>query len=404
MSCAFEEHFKGKKFNWKLGLERIKKAVEEFGGKSYPSVVVAGTNGKGSTAHFAAEALKEQGFKVGLFTSPHVYRFNERFKVNLKELPTPSLNAAFERIKPLVEKYSLSYFEASLLLALELFKEAEVDCAVFEVGLGGRLDAVSALNHQVGVLTKVALDHRDVLGETLEEIAEEKVAAFRSCDFAVSAKNEPEVLSVLSSSFKGKLYLYGPHFWADEVSYSLEGTRFYYYGQLPIELSTVGAHYAENAAVAVKAAQLLTENFLGFRFFIPSRFKVTLPGRFEVLRKEPTVVFDGAHNPNALRALFETALNLSVLGDVVYSGFKDKEQLENLKEVASYLERSGGQLFLVPLEGPRALSTDELFSLAEKAGIPQDKLKKLEKIDLKKLRRPAIITGSFYLGGLIERS
>jgi dihydrofolate synthase/folylpolyglutamate synthase len=114
-------------------------------------------------------------------------------------------------------------------------------------------------------------------------------------------------------------------------------------------------------------------------------------------------VFDGAHNPNALRALFETALNLGILGDVVYSGFKDKEQLENLKEVASYLERSGGQLFLVPLEGPRALSTDELFSLAERAGVPRNKLRKIEKIDLKKLRRPTIITGSFYLGGLIER-
>ena len=399
----FEEFFQGKEFNWKPGLERIKRAVKAFGGKSYPSIVVAGTNGKGTTAHLIAEALKEQGFKVALFTSPHVYSFSERFKVDLAELPKEKLNEAFKEVLPLVEEFSLTYFEASLLLALEVFRREEVDCGVFEVGLGGRLDAVSALEHQVGVLTRVALDHQDFLGETLEEIAREKAAAFKECEFLVCAKNEPEVLSVLSSSFKGELHLYGPHFWADEVSLSYDGTKFYYYGQLPVELSLIGRHYAENAAVAIKAAQLLTENFLGAHFLIPSRLKVMLPGRFEVLRKEPPVVFDGAHNPNALKALFITALDLDLLGSVVYSGFKDKEQLENLKEVASYLKRSGGELFLVPLKGPRALSTDELFSLAERAGVPRNKLRKIEKIDLKKLRRPTIITGSFYLGGLIER-
>ena len=397
----FEEFFGGKEFNWRPGLERVKRAVEEFGGKGYPSVIVSGTNGKGSTAVLTAEALVRQGFSVGLFTSPHVYRFNERIRVNLSEVETEELDEAFERVKSLVEEFNLTYFEASLLLALEVFKRRKVDCAVFEVGLGGRLDATNVLTHQVGVLTKVSLDHRDWLGETLEEIAREKVAVFKEGMVGVALGNSPEVLEVLRGSFGGELHLYGRDFWTEEVKVSLEGARFYYMGQLPVKLKMVGSHYAENASGAIRAAQLLTERFLGRKFLIPREFNSTLPGRFEVLRSEPPFIFDGAHNPQALRALFATLRELGVNTSVIFGGFKDKELMENLKEVKAYLERSGGRFYAVSLPPPRGLSAVELLRAAGKLGI---KGKELKTIKLSEFREPAVLTGSFYLGGKVERS
>jgi len=399
--AKFEEFFEGKEFNWKPGLERVKRAVEEFGGKDYPSVIVSGTNGKGSTAVLTAEALVRQGFTVGLFTSPHVYRFNERIRVNLKEVETEELDKAFESVKPLFEEFNLTYFEASLLLALEVFKMKRVNCAVFEVGLGGRLDATNVLTHQVGVLTKVSLDHRDWLGETLEEIAREKVAVFKEGMVGVALNNPPEVLEVLRADFKGELHLYGRDFWTEEVKVSLEGARFYYMGQLPVKLKMVGSHYAENASGAIRAAQLLTERFLGRKFLIPGEFSSTLPGRFEVLKSEPPFIFDGAHNPQALRALFTTLRELGVNASVIFGGFKDKELMENLKEVKAYLESSGGRFYAVSLPPPRGLSAVELLKAAGKLGI---KGGELETVKLNEFREPAVLTGSFYLGGKVERS
>jgi len=396
----FERFFEGKEFNWKPGLERVKGAVEESGGKDYPSVIVAGTNGKGSTAVLTAEALVKQGLTVGLFTSPHVYRFNERVRVNLEEVETEELDGAFKAVRPLVERFNLTYFEASLLLALEVFRRRGVDCAVFEVGLGGRLDATNALNHQVGVLTKVSTDHREWLGESLEEIAGEKVAVFKEGMVGVALSNPPEVLEVLRGSFGGELHLFGRDFWAEEVKVSLEGTDFYYMGQLPVKLKMVGGHYAENASAAVRAAQLLAERFLGRKFLIPGEFNSTLPGRFEVLRREPPFIFDGAHNPQALRALFSTLKELGIRASVIFGGFKDKELMENLKEVEVYLEWSKGSFYAVSLPPPRGLSGGELLKAAGELGIEGREVKRIK---LNEFKEPAVLTGSFYLGGKVER-
>jgi dihydrofolate synthase/folylpolyglutamate synthase len=300
----------------------------------------------------------------------------------------------------LVEKFKLTYFEASLLLALEVFRRENVNCAVFEVGLGGRLDATNSLNHQVGLLTKVSYDHRDWLGNSLREIAEEKVAVFKEGMAAVSLKNPPKVLEVLKERFKGELCLYGRDFWAEEVKTALEGTRFYYMGQLPISLKMVGGHYAENASGAIKAAQILTERFLGKRFFIPRKFNSVLPGRFEVLRSSPPFIFDGAHNPQALKALFKTLKELEIKASVIFGGFKDKELIGNLREIKAYLEYSGGEFYAVSLPPPRGAPARHLLKRAEEIGL---KGKEVKKIKLSRFKEPTVLTGSFYLGGKVER-
>ncbi len=333
VKTAFERYFENKEFVWKPGLERIEKAVEEFGGKDYPSIIVAGTNGKGSVSHLISEALIKNGLKVGLFTSPHLFRFNERIKVNLKEVETKELDEAFYSVLPLIEKFELTYFEASLLLALEVFRKEKVDAAVFEVGLGGRLDATNVLNHQIAVLTSVSLDHTNYLGSSLSEIAREKAEVFRGAPFGVLGDVEKRVVEEVRSVFDGELHLYGRDFWADGINVSISGTSFYYMGSVPLKTVLIGEYQAVNTSVAVRASQLFFEEFFRKHFLIPKEFSVKLPGRFEVLRENPPVIFDVAHNEEALKKLFETAERLGISGDVYYSGLKDKEQEKNMKIV-----------------------------------------------------------------------
>ena len=401
MKTAFERYFEDKEFIWKPGLERIKRAVEEFGGKDYPSVIVAGTNGKGSVSHLIAEALIRNGLKVGLFTSPHLFRFNERIKVNLREVETKELDRAFESVLPLIERFELTYFEASLVLALEVFRRERVDAAVFEVGLGGRLDATNVLNHQLAVLTSVSLDHTNYLGSSLSEIAREKAEVFRGVPFGVLGDVEEEVVETVRSVFDGELQLYGRDFWADGVSVSISGTSFYYMGSVPMKTSLIGEHQAVNTSVAVRASQLFFEEFFRKHFLIPRDFTVKLPGRFEVLKENPPVIFDVAHNEGALKKLFETAKELGISGDVYYSGLKDKEQEKNLKVVSEYLKWSCGTLYLLQIGNERAESVERLKEIAVKLGVK--KVKVVDRVRVKELKKPSIITGSFYIGGLVER-
>ena len=401
MKTAFERYFENKEFVWKPGLERIKRAVEEFGGKDYPSVIVAGTNGKGSVSHLIAEALIRNGLKVGLFTSPHLFRFNERIKVNLREVETGELDRAFESVLPLIERFELTYFEASLVLALEVFKKKRVDAAVFEVGLGGRLDATNVLDHQLAVLTSVSLDHTNYLGSSLPEIAKEKAEVFREVPFGVLGDMEEEVVETVRSVFDGELHLYSRDFWADGVSVSISGTSFYYMGSVPMKTSLIGEHQAVNTSVAVRASQLFFEEFFRKHFLIPREFTVKLPGRFEVLKESPPVIFDVAHNEGALKKLFETAKELRICGDVYYSGLKDKEQERNLKVVSEYLNWSCGTLYLLQIENERAESVERLKEIAVKSGIQNVEI--VDRVKVKGLKKPSIITGSFYIGGLVER-
>ncbi len=399
---AFERYFENKEFIWKPGLERIKRAVEKFGGKDYPSIIVAGTNGKGSVSHLISEALIKDGLKVGLFTSPHLFRFNERIKINLKEVETKELDEAFYSVLLLIERFELTYFESSLVLALEIFKRERVDAAVFEVGLGGRLDATNVLDHQLAVLTSVSLDHTNYLGSSLTEIAKEKVEVFRGVPLGVMGDVERSVVETVKSVFDGELHLYGRDFWADEISVSISGTSFYYMGSVPLKTTLIGEHQAVNTSVAVRASQLLLEQFFGEHFLIPAEFTVKLPGRFEVLKENPPVIFDVAHNEGALKKLFETAERLGISGDVYYSGLKDKEQEKNMKIVSEYLKKSRGTLYLLQIENERAENVGKLREIAVKSGIKNIEI--IDRVKVKELKKPSIITGSFYIGGLVERS
>ena len=393
----FEKFYTNKEFSWKIGLERIEKAVKESCLKTFPSIIVAGTNGKGSTSHMIAEILRINGLKVGLFTSPHLLRFNERIKVDMKEVDTETLNNSFKEIIPLVEKYQLTYFEASFLLSLKVFHDAKVDVAVFEVGLGGRLDATNSVLHEVAVITQVGLDHKDYLGNTIEEIALEKVAVIKNKIPAVISEN-PTVVVELAKERSKELLVYGSDFKAEEIRVSPSGTIFSYGGR-KVKTSLVGKHQAVNCSTAVTTAKLFIEKVVGKKFIFPETVNVRLKGRFEVIRKSPLVIFDVAHNKDALTELFKTLNTLGIKADVVFSSLKDKDVEENLRIVADYLKTFGRKLFLVEIQNERGTPLKELLKISQSLGLEAEVL---EKVYPESFKNDTVITGSFYIAELID--
>jgi len=392
---AFESYFLNKEFIWKPGLGRIKNAVASLPFFLPPSAIVAGTNGKGSTSTFIASILKSHGVRTGLFTSPHLFSFNERFKINLESVCIDVLDKAFLKLLPIIEENSLTYFEAAFLLSLYLFKDC--DFAVYEVGLGGRLDATNSIEHNLAVITHIDYDHKDYLGETIEEIALEKLHVIKNGIPAVISDNR-EVVFELAKRFTENLSVFWMNFDLDSVKVSGNGTYGVYEEgdiQIPFHLSVYGEHQAVNAATAIFSSKKILREIFNVELNIlkvqEALLSVKMPGRFEVLRRKPLFIVDVAHNVDAVKRFLKTAESLGFSFDVVYSGLKDKEFDEIVKLLESFVKKVGAELFIVPIENSRGFSFEEL---EKKYG---DRAVVSEKLDDEVLDRDIAILGSFYL-------
>lgn len=297
----------------RLGLDRIQRACDALGRPqgAFPSVHVAGTNGKGSTCALLAAALRASSKRVGLYTSPHLVSFPERIRVDGDPVSEEALDAAMERLVRAwpalldpTDPDCLTYFEAATALAFVVFAEAEVDVAVLEVGLGGRLDATNleGKDLRAAVVTRVALDHGEFLGDDLEEVAREKGGIARS--------GVPLIVGMQRPASRAALREQGERHGADVVDVEAvtrlregpaglvyEGPRWRLEG---LRLGLLGSHQRENARVALATLEALGEP--------PEAARVGLaqarwPGRLQVVSERPLIVVDGAHNPEAAQAL-----------------------------------------------------------------------------------------------------
>ena len=284
----------------------------------YPVLHVGGTNGKGSVASTWASVLQCAGRRTGLYTSPHLCSIRERVIVDGRPLESARLVEAADRLRPLTTSLGMSFFEASTLLAFVLFAEEGVDVACVEVGLGGRLDATNVVCPEATAVTNVALDHQEYLGRSLAEIAGEKAGIAKAGVPLVTAEARPAALAVL----KARAAIVGAPFhgvdpWRDvsELRLGPDGTRFAVrterWGALELETPLLGAHQAVNAAVAVRALELLARP--------PSReavqegvASVTWPGRGQIHRIDDRLfVFDVAHNKAGVGALARVLASLA---------------------------------------------------------------------------------------------
>lgn len=248
---------------------------------AFPSAHISGTNGKGSTAAFLDAILEENGFSVGLFTSPHLVDIRERIQINRNLIPQDTLCAIADRIRDILpDERALSYFEFLTLAAFIYFKDNKVDIAVFETGLGGRLDATNVIEPKVAVITPISFDHVIHLGSTLKDIASEKCGIIKRSVPTVVAYQVPEVMDVIRrfcDDVGSPLCLATP----DEIA---------------SPLGLAGDHQRQNAACAVEAAGLLSEAGFRIREVACALAKTSWPGRLEVVSDAPRIILDGAHN------------------------------------------------------------------------------------------------------------
>lgn len=298
----------------KLGLERIRTVLSAMGDPqaALRFVHVAGTNGKGSTCAMIEAALREDGRRTGLFTSPHLAEPTERIRIDGRPVSAERFTIAFDRVHAAVEKllnegaldFHTTYFETVTAMALDVFAEERVDIVVLEVGLGGRLDATNVVHPDLCVITSIDFDHEAFLGKSLESIAGEKAGILKAGIPAVFSRQRPEAAAVLDRrAAELSIPVARTGGWAiSELSVDARGSRFHLAGERDFDIACPlpGEHQVENA---VTAAVALTRLGVADGSIQRGIAKVEWPGRLERVSERPEIILDGAHNPAGARAV-----------------------------------------------------------------------------------------------------
>jgi dihydrofolate synthase/folylpolyglutamate synthase len=310
------------KHGTKFGLDNIRRLSSALGDpqKSFLTIHIAGTNGKGSTSAITASILKTAGLRVGLFTSPHLISFTERIRINGKEITETDIISLAGEIRETVlrmDDFSPTFFEVVTAMALLYFKREKVDLAVMEAGMGGRLDATNIIMPEVSVITNISYDHRELLGNTLTEIAREKAGIIRSGVPVVSSGQEQDALEQIMTAARERgsdLYLYGRDFAGELTRGDISEIQFNYADRESFRIDKLilplaGEHQVQNASVAIKAARLFLKQSHTSQLVSSVREglkTVTWPGRLEFVKVNPPILIDGAHNPAAAEVLAQT--------------------------------------------------------------------------------------------------
>lgn len=353
-----------------LGLDRVSEVAQRLGVHfDCPVITVGGTNGKGSTCAMLESILLQGGYRVGLYTSPHLLRFNERARINGELASDEALCKNFEAVEAVREDVSLTYFEFTTLAILKYFADAGLDAVILEVGLGGRLDAVNLIDPDVAIVTSVDLDHQDYLGDTREKIGFEKAGIFRSGRTAIcSDPSPPQSLIDHAVTIGADLWLFGRDFnYAGDRQQWNFGGRQQRRNALAYP-SLRGANQLLNASAALAALEALRERLpLGAQEVRSGLVMVELPGRFQVLPGRPAVILDVAHNPHAAATL---AQNLDQMGFHTYTHAVFGAMAD--KDVAGILAHLVGRIdhwYLTDLPLPRAASAQALAAALNEAGV-----------------------------------
>jgi dihydrofolate synthase/folylpolyglutamate synthase len=419
------------RFGIRPGLERVRdlltrvQVLDAQGRSPFPVVLVGGTNGKGSTAHFLAQMLAGSSRRVGLYTSPHIHAWSERIRIldasNARdasggEITDAELEEVFQDARPLLDDVARgehgqpTEFEVLTMLGLWHFARQNVDAAVVEVGLGGKWDATNVLDPQVSVITHVALDHCDRLGSTHEAIAGDKIHIARPGRVLVTAETKPQVLEVFRAhcdSIGARLWPFqAPSFSNDAAALRQAWNEV---APLPVPESPAFQKVNLQAARVAHAALLEAANWPTSTESRDLRPTLAVAGRFEIVRESPIVILDGANNPDGAQVLARElqrfkAEHPNAKLHLIFGASSDKDARGMLQVLAPLADT----LTLSQAQHPRANSTQELATIAREltASVAQDA--DVNRAISRAIREAApqdiiCVCGSFFLLGDVDR-
>ncbi|MDR3724868.1 MAG: bifunctional folylpolyglutamate synthase/dihydrofolate synthase [Terracidiphilus sp.] len=401
----------------KFSLDEVRVLLAKLGDpqKKFPAVLIAGTNGKGSTAATLASILSAAGLRTGLYTSPHLERVNERIRIGQNEIDNVSFAQHYFRVRKAAEELVAqgelpqlpSFFEVLTSLAFSYFDQNDIDIAVLEVGMGGRLDATNVVEPLLSIITDISLDHTEWLGPTIGAIAQEKAGILRKGGVMVTLPQHPEANTALGEAaaeldvrgVNAAKFVPGP---GSTGSYEVEilGQR------VRVDSPLAGDHQHRNIALALTAAEELAAR-PEFAVITPQAIEegirsTSWPGRLEHLNAFGREwILDVAHNAAgawALRAGLSTIMRDKPLGMFVFSCLKDKP----VKELAQILFPLFDKVILAPIHSARATSLDELEAAARQTGTVADVASTVKEALQKAVQsgsNPIVVSGSLYLVG-----
>jgi len=363
------------------GLDRIDSVLNAMGRPqdSFDSILVAGTNGKGSTASMIAAIASAGSYKTGLHTSPHLQFFGERMRVNGVPADQAWISNATERYRDVIQNAGASFFEASVALSFLHFAENDVDLAVVEVGLGGRLDATKILTQELTVITNVALDHVDILGSTLADIASEKGGIMRAGTPTLVGTTDPSVNMVLgdmADEIGSEFHMLSAEI--DLCETPEEGlvieTMRERYG--PMEIPLEGAHHVVHASLAIRASELISKKFPLMRPHAVQGIasvvsRSGLRGRMELITRNPNIWLDVAHNPQAIAGALEirtggvTRTSGESVSNIMIGLMADKD----IEGIAKLLALAQTDVTVLGIDNSRAVPPKKLAAIFEKLGV-----------------------------------
>ena len=407
------------RFGIRLGLERMQELVIRLGHpeRKYPTIHITGTNGKGSTTACLAAILQEAGFRTAMYTSPHLERYTERMRIDGLEVEEAVFARAIEQTAAAaraMEKDGLEHptqFEILTAAAFVMFAAMQVDYAVIEVGLGGSLDSTNVIDSRVAVITNVTLEHEDRCGYTVPEIAEHKAGIIKKkAQVLTAAEGEAlEVIQRRAVECGASVQVLGRDWQAQIQSMSLAGIAWMLQqpdgSRWPLKTRLLGEHQAYNASLAVMAALMLGETAVNQEVVDRALAKAYWPGRFEVLRIQPPLVVDGAHNPagaavlrRTLDQVFPGSAVLFLLGIL-----KDKD----IEGITSILVRKQDRVIAVRPLSERAAEAGDLashFPPQQVEAVPdwEEGVNRLLQFAGQEPQKVACVAGSLYLLGAVR--
>ena len=358
-----------------------------------PSIHIAGSNGKGTTANYLANIYRAHGLKVGLFTSPYLNKVNEMININGKDISDEEFISAIKENEKLFDKYSLSPFEIQTYIALKYFTKNTCDLAIIECGMGGEIDATNIFNPIVSIITSISLEHTAFLGRSLCEIAYQKAGIIKKEIPVVTGILDDEAINTIVEVTKEKECKLSVAVDAANVVYEDGGFNFSYLTYKDLRINSSATYSLKDACIALETVNVLLDKYPVTQEEIRQGLTSTfMPVRMEIVCKSPLIIIDGSHNPEGVQNLVKSLQNVAQNREihVLFACFKDK----NIERMLSYLGEYSNDITLTTFPHKRARGMEDYFLFLDDYNFKDDPLLALDELKVNHPDDVILVTGS----------